>query len=667
MTRRQIVAMPLLMPPFYILAAAVTCALAPVLLQVPVWHSLLVLLPIIWRLWLAHAGRPVPRPVMRIGVALALFVPILLQYHTLIGREGGVAALGSLVAVKFLETSNQRDVRVLTLLAFFACSTGFLISQSPFMMLYAVVSLVLICLQLLVWMREDGHFGWPDFLRVLRMLAEALPIALILFVLFPRLATPLWRMPNDTQQARTGLSDSMEPGSISDLTQDDSVAFRVDFDNLTPQRAQMYWRGPVMELFDGVSWRAGIPGRVQPEILMHGLQYHYTITLEPTQRNWLMAMDIPVQIPSDTRLSNNLQALSRGPVAQRQQFTFTSATHWQIQNEDALRLKRDLALPKDINPQARALAAQWADLPPALRVGAALDFLRQGHYQYTLGPPLLTGRNRVDELLFQTRAGFCEHYAGAFAFLMRAAGIPARVVGGYLGGEYNRTGNYWIVRQASAHAWTEVWLDGQGWQRVDPTSVVAPERISRGLQSAVPATDPLPYLLRNEDGWAGSVRLQWDAIMHGWDKWVVGYNAERQMRVLNRLGIDNMVSAQFTILLAGGFGVVLIIYLVSTQDWRRKRRTDPAQQHWLAFERKLTRVGVVPAAGEGPLNYARRAAAHLPAQQAEILAIASQYLAIRYGFATDALPGLARAIQRFQVFNPATRGKPHRQKQTAEL
>ncbi|GGP19450.1 transglutaminase TgpA family protein [Silvimonas iriomotensis] len=649
MTRRKTTAAPLLMPPFYILAAAVACALGPVLLQVPVWHSLLVLLPLGWRLWLAHAGRPVPHPVIRIGVALALFVPILLQYHTLIGRGGGVAALGSLIAVKFLETTNQRDVRVLTLLAFFACSTGFLLSQSPFMMLYAVATLLLICLQLMTWMREDGHFGWPDLWRVLRMLAEALPIALILFVLFPRLATPLWRMPNDTQQARTGMSDTMEPGSISDLVQDDSVAFRVDFDNLSPQRAQLYWRGPVMEQFDGTTWRTGIPGSKQPQVITHGLQYRYTMTLEPTQRNWVMAMDMPVQIPSDTRFSNSLQALSRNTLIQRQRFAFTSAAHWQIKEEDPLRLKRDLALPKDINPQARALAAQWAGLPPAQRIDAALDFLRKGHFQYTLGPPLLTGRDRVDELLFQTRAGFCEHYAGAFAFLMRAAGVPTRVVGGYLGGEYNRTGNYWIVRQSSAHAWTEVWLDGQGWQRVDPTAAIAPERIFRGLQGAVPATDPLPYLLRNEDGWLGDLRLRWDAVMHGWDKWVVGYDAERQMRVLSRLGIDNVVSTQFIGWLGGAFGIVLLIYLLLSQDWQRKRYADAAQRHWLQFERKLGRAGVIPAAGEGPLNYARRAAARLPRQQAEILAIASQYLTIRYGQASDALPGLARAIRRFQV------------------
>ncbi|MBB5190391.1 transglutaminase-like putative cysteine protease [Silvimonas terrae] len=646
---------PLPLAPFYVLAAAVACALGPVLLQVPLWHSVLVLLPLVWRIWLARKGLPVPRPVIRIGVAFLLFVPVFLQYHTLIGREGGVAALGSLIAVKFLETTSQRDVRVLTLLAFFACSTGFLLSQSPLMMAYAVVAMLLICLQLLTWLREDGQVSGKDLLRIGRMLAEALPIALLLFVLFPRLATPLWRMPNDTQQARTGMSDSMTPGSISDLTQDDSVAFRVDFDSTPPPRSQMYWRGPVLESFDGSTWRAGLPDSKLTAVVPQGPQYRYTITLEPTQRTWLMALDVPIQLPADTSRSSSLQAVSRSPVSQRERYTFTSAPRWIIQDESDLRLKRDLTLPRDINPQARALAAQWAGLPPTGRIDAALAFLRQGGYRYTLGPPLLTGRNRVDELLFQTRAGFCEHYAGAFAFLMRSSGIPARVVTGYLGGEYNRAGNYWIVRQAAAHAWTEVWLEGQGWQRVDPTAVVAPDRLTRGLQEAIPTTDPLPYLLRNEAGWLNSTRLQWDAVMHGWDKWVVGYDAARQMQILNRMGVDNLVSPAFVGLLGGGFGIMLIIYLIATWERRARRHPDVAQRHWQRFERKLVRAGIRPATGEGPLHYARRAAARLPRQQAEIIAIASQYLTIRYGEAADALPGFARATRRFRA-GSSTRG-----------
>ncbi|WP_283149654.1 transglutaminase TgpA family protein [Silvimonas soli] len=642
-------AAPMPLPPFYALAVAVLAALAPGLLALPLWHTALIITPVLGRIWLGHRNAALPHLVVRIGWALLLFAFAFMQYHTLVGREGGVAVLSSLIAVKFLETKNHRDVRVLSLLAFFACSTGFLVSQSPLMLVYTIVVVAMICGQLAAWHRDDGKVDMSDLRRVGRMLLEALPIALILFVLFPRLSGPLWHMPDNEPRVRTGLSDDMSPGSFSDLTQDDSVAFRVDFNGPTPPRSQMYWRGPVMSSFDGTTWHTGYAGDPTESFETAGPVYRYTMTLEPHQRTWLLALDLPVQLPENARLSPTLQALSRTPVTERQRFAFASSTHWRTQGDSERSLARNLAIPPNINPQARALAANWLRLPPAQRVAAAMRFLRDGHYQYTLAPPLLTSVNRIDQLLFETRAGFCEHYAGAFTFLMRAAGVPARVVGGYLGGEYNRTGNYWIVRQASAHAWSEVWLPGQGWQRVDPTSMVAPDRINRGLAESVPSSDPLPFMLRDEDSTLAQLRLNWDAVMHGWDTWVVGYDAQRQMQVLNRLGIDNLLSPTFVGWLCGGFGVLLLIYLIAASDWRRARKIDAAQRHWQFFQKKLAKAGISARASEGPLDFARRAALKLPAQQGEIFAIASQYVAIRYGPTPDALPGLIRATRQFRV------------------
>ena len=633
--------------PLYGLVVAVVAALLPALVQLPVWHAVLILLPVGWRLYLAAQRRPLPHWSLRYGYAAMLFVLVFVQYHSLVGREGGVAVLTSLITVKFLETATPRDARVLSLLACFACSTGFLASQSVGMLIYAIGVLALVITQLSAWHRADGKLGLSDARRAGRMLAEALPIALILFVLFPRLSGPLWRMPEDKPNAATGLTDEMSPGSLSDLTQDDSVAFRVDFEGTAPQKSRMYWRGPVLESFDGTTWKQRPRYTPAPTFITSGPAWHYTITIEPDEQDWLMALDLPTQLPDGARLNANLQAINRTPIGQRQRFSFTSQGNWQVQGAAPHQLESDLMLPRDLNPKTVALAQSWLALPPAQRVNAAMNLLRTGGYQYTLGPPLLTSRDKVDQLLFETHAGFCEHYAGAFTVLMRAAGIPARVVTGYLGAEYNRSGDYYIVRQAFAHAWSEVWLPGQGWQRVDPTSAVAPDRISQGLAQSLPARDALPALVRDDNNLAGGMRLRWDAAMHGWDKWVVGYDSRRQMQVLSKLGIDSLVSPAFVLWLGAGLGVMLLIYMTTLRG-SKKRRLDAQQKAWQRFQRKLARRGVAAQDGEPPLQFATRAAGDLPAHAARIHGITALYLSAQYDQHTVSAQRLLQAIRHFR-------------------
>ncbi|KPC55133.1 transglutaminase TgpA family protein [Amantichitinum ursilacus] len=634
--------------PLYGLVAAVIASLLPALIQLPVWHAALIILPVFWRLRLAAQRKALPHWSLRFGYACFLFVLVFVQYHSLVGRQGGVAVLTSLIAVKFLETATRRDARVLSLLACFACSTGFLVSQSVAMLVYSIAVLALIMTQLTAWHRGDGKLQAADARKTGRMLLEALPVALILFVLFPRLNGPLWHMPDSGPSAHTGLSEDMTPGSMSDLTLDDTVAFRVDFEGKPPPRTSMYWRGPVLEYFDGLTWTQRPDPSPPPGIVPSGPRWRYTVTLEPNQHNWLMALDLPVELPDGAHVNNAMQAFTRGPITQRQRFSVTSQSSWRVLDANPRELQADLRLPAEINPRARQLAASWSNLPPAQRVAAAMQFLRTGGFQYTLSPPLLESRDKVDELLFSSRAGFCEHYSGAFTFLMRAAGVPARVVTGYLGAEYNRNGDYYIVRQAFAHAWSEVWLPGQGWQRIDPTSAIAPDRISRGLAQSLRQTDRLPALVRDDNTAISQLRLRWDAAMHGWDKWVIGYDARRQMQVLNQLGIESLLSPQFVIWLLGAALAMLLIYLLSLRGATQRRVLDAQQKAWRLFVRRLARAGVTPHAGEPPQRFAQRAANALPLHRAHIDRIANLYLAAHYGQDAAAAQRLLQSVRGFR-------------------
>ncbi|UXY14355.1 DUF3488 and transglutaminase-like domain-containing protein [Chitiniphilus purpureus] len=624
--------------------------LAPHLIQLPPWLAIATALPLLWRGHLAISGRRLPGRAVRLLLVLALAILVFWEFRTLVGRSGGVALLISLVALKLLETTGKRDILILTLLAYFVIGTLFLVSQSFWMLAYATCIAIALTGQLFAWQRDGTHLLLEEYRRALRLLLEGLPVALLLFVLFPRLSGPLWSMPQDEPGASTGISDSMTPGDFSELVLDDRVAFRIDFRGPPPPRDALYWRGPVFERFDGLTWHqrdiAQAPGNAR--VLAQGPTVAYTITLEPHQRAWLFALDLPTKLPPDTRLTSRLQAVYRQPLLERARFDLESTPRWRIEEEAGFIRNAALALPPEGNQRTRALAAGWRPLPAQERVQRALAWLRGNGFVYTLAPQLLEGPDRIDQLLFSTREGFCEHYAGAFAFLMRAAGVPARVVAGYMGGEYNAAGGYWIVRQADAHAWVEVWLDGQGWQRVDPTAVVAPLRLSSGLARSVRGSERLPMLMRDQAAWLARMRLQWDSVVYVWDQWVIGYDARRQMQLLGRLGIDDLVSTAYLAWFGGGLGAILLGFALLLQ-WQGRRRgpTDRAARLWARFLRRLAGFGLVPGPAEGPRDFAARAAQALPQHAPRINAIAAAYLAARYADSPEALSNLAQDVGHF--------------------
>ena len=468
---------------------------------------------------------------------------------------------------------------------------------------------------------------------------------LVLFVLFPRAPGPLWGVPKDATRGMTGLAGEMKPGSISELSQSDAVAFRVVFQGTPPDPSQLYWRGPVLWDYDGSTWRSNHTDLAAADnsLVAEDTPVNYTVTLEPHNKPWLLVLDLPVKVGSSGLLTQDFQYQSRQPVRSRIRYEASSSLrHHESDGLDEESRTRALRLPEFGNQQARELARKWAAETgnPGELVQKAMGFLANG-FSYTLTPPPL-GASAVDGFLFNTKKGFCEHYASSFVFLMRAAGVPARVVTGYQGGEFNKLGDYMIVRQTDAHAWAEVWIDGRGWVRVDPTSAVSPQRVQSGIASALPASEPLPATARPSP--FSRFRLGWDSINNGWNQWILGYNQQRQTELLSRLAGSKVTRGDMALWLS----LLLIVTVALIALWLLRPAPnihDPIQKAWLKFQRKLGRAGLQRQAAEGPLDFAVRAALAFPAKQNAIDAIVELYLPLRYGCIKD--PSKIMQLQRY--------------------
>lgn len=570
---------------------------------------------------------------------------ILIEFRTLFGREAGTAMLVIFTALKLLEIRSRRDAYVSIMLGYFVLLTHFFDSESIATGVWLLASVILITATLIRLHGGSTSKPLATLRRAAIMTLQALPLMLVLYILFPRISGPLWGLPKDAYSGRTGLSDQMAPGSISNLAQSGQIALRARFAKL-PDRSTLYWRGPVLEETDGTSWRtAPFPANLKPPTIEAiGPKTPYTLTLEAHQQLWLLALDAPAFAPTDARIASTLSILARQPIHQRQRFELAAYTSYRFNvNESSDALKRALNLPPSRNPRTRALAESWRkiDPEPEKLVQKALTYFRQEKFFYTLRPPLL-GAEPMDDFLFLTRRGFCEHYAAAFVTLMRAGGVPARVVTGYQGGEMNPVDNYLVVRQSDAHAWTEVWLAGRGWVRVDPTAAVSPTRIESGITSAMSDDEPLPALIQINSVWLNSLRYRWEAINNGWNQWVLGYDPERQRALLQQFGIDNPRLQTFGALLLGAFGTVFLG--ISAWILYHRPRLDPARKLWNRALRHLRRRGIDYANWEAPLALAARLQREHPEIGTAIEEVARQYVAARYGRNPINLEKLRQAV-----------------------
>ncbi|RDS80526.1 DUF3488 domain-containing protein [Dyella monticola] len=612
-----------------------------------IWLSSALFMALALRWW-QRRYRPGRVPAwLKLPMLLILVGVVVLDYGNIFGREPGSALASGLLVLKLSETETPRDTRVAAAFACFLLMAALLFGQG--MIATFVVALGLLP-ALTTWRSLEPTQATPSLPRqllpALGLLLVSLPLTLTAFMLVPRLSSPLWGSPNSAA-AHTGLSDHMSPGDFDTLLTDDSPAMRVTFDGPPPPRGQRYFRAFVLWDYDGTNWtRIDTPTDV-PIPVEAAQTVNYQISLEPTHQRVLPTLDVPLRAPPQAQAHADGEVFADKPVDDVRDYALTSALRYRLQAhlDPATRL-RALHLPDGFDPRAHALAEQWRQRygrNDAAIIEAALAMFHNGGFRYTLLPAPL-GHDAIDDFLFNTREGFCEHYASAFTVLMRAAGIPARVVAGYQGGFWNNMGNYLLVRNSDAHAWSEVWLPGPGWVRIDPTAAVRPQRISQGAAGA--AGNQLPWY---ESGLLQSMRNQWDIVNRWWNQGVIGFDAIRQHGLLTPFGIpdvDTEMLLKLLIISMAVFGSAGLVWAL----WRRPE-SDLALAAMRALERKLAHAGVVRKHSEGPQHFLRRAIHALPGQRVELDHLMRCYIELRYATvepSTELLRAFRLAVRNFQ-------------------
>jgi len=571
--------------------------------HIPLWCSLTTLALLLGRAWITVTQRPLPGRLVRVGLLLATLGGTFLSHGTIVGRDAGVTLIVVLLALKTLELRARRDAFVVFFLAFFTLLTHFFYSQS-----LATAAGILVALLGLLTALVNAHMpvGRPPLVRAAGWAAGmallGAPIMLVMFLLFPRMA-PLWGIPSDSPTGRTGLSGTMQVGTIAELALDDSIALRIRFEGQTPRQSDLYFRGPVLTRFDGREWRPFYAdyeafvaqGRARLEV--DGPPVRYQVTQEPHSRPWLFVLDATVEAPrlpggQAVFMSDELQWRTRRPLTDLMRYDVVSHTTYR---HGPLRrgpeLQPSLELPAGFNPRTLALALelQRTTRDPEALVEAALQRLRTGGYTYTLEPGVY-GQHTADEFWFDRKSGFCEHIASSFVILMRALDIPARLVTGYQGGEVNPVDRYWTIRQRDAHAWAEVWLSGQGWVRVDPTSAVMPGRTGTFERLRAPQGVVAEALLTLNPTLVAQMRAVWEAMNNRWNQWVLNYTQSRQLDLLRDLGFE---SPDWHTLAYALIAVVVAASLLGAAWtlWER-RRQDPWLRLLQRARLRLRRAGL---------------------------------------------------------------------------
>jgi transglutaminase-like putative cysteine protease len=637
----------------------ITVCLALVMLphagRIPPWILASFAAMALWRTSHAIRGVSLPPKWLVIALSAALLTGVYTSYGTLFGRNAGIALLAVLTGMKLMESRGLRDAYVLSSLGYFLVITNFLYSQSILTGAYMMLVVLLMTATLIAFSTGSGELDARARLRMAAvMLAQAAPIMLVLFFLFPRLPGPLWGLPRDAHDAISGLSDTMSPGRISRLSLSDAVAFRVTFQSPAPAPNQLYWRGPVLWHTDGQEWSGGQPARSwrAQYVELQGEPVDYTITMEPHQQSWLFALEVPTTIPRGAQMTQDFQIRTPKPVRARVRYEMRSYLQARLSRVSIEEQAAALALPPGMHPKARALARSWREAlgSDEAVLARALEYFGRQPFVYTLTPPLLKN-DPVDEFLFDTRSGFCENYASSFTVLMRAAGIPARIVTGYQGGELNPLGNYLIVRQRDAHAWTEVWLAERGWVRVDPTGAVSPNRIQLGMDAAIPPTMGPAGLDLPSGGPLWETWRKWrygiDAIKSGWNEWVLGYGTRRQLELLALFGFDGANLRALSMVMLCVVGVILGI-LALWLGLRRPLPVDPVLRVYRRFCAKLAGAGIARRDHEGPLDFAARVVSSRPLLRQPVERITRMYVGLRYGAEDTPMAEFKRAVSAFR-------------------
>lgn len=634
---------------------------APHAQRVPAWVLALFLGAAVWRILVYRGVWSFPRWPVKLGLILAAFAGVMFSFRTMIGLEPTVSLLLTAFALKLLELSERKDAYVLIFLGYFVILTVFLFSQDLLVVLLCLFNTIVVTSALVALHRPgEDRFNARPMRLATAMIAQSIPLMLVLFFLFPRIG-PLWTVPIKSQAARTGMSDFMKPGDVSRLSRSGEVAFRVQFDGEIPPRSELYWRGLVFSELRAGTWSSfgyyAAPAleRRQKQPVLEGEPLRYSVIMAPTQQHWVYSLRYGRSPDAALINAGDFRLFRATPIEDDFLYQVRSWPDAVLEPElSAWRRSVELRLPDDDNPRTRALGRQIA----AQADGAAdivqrvLAMYREQPFTYTLQPPLLPEADGMDAFLFGTRRGFCEHFASSFVMLMRAAGVPARVVAGYQGGEINPVNGTVIVHQFDAHAWAEVWLQGEGWVRVDPTAAVSPTRIELGLEDAVAdegsflADSPLSPLRYRGITWINMLRLRYDALTYNWQSWIVGFDSDRQFELLGDW-FGGVSARKFALVLFGAGFLVFAPVIISLLLQRKTVQAKPWDRLYLRFCARMSRMGVVREPGEPPAAFARRAMQQVPRLSARIDEVTRLYTELAYaqGPQSEQLQRLQHAVR----------------------
>jgi transglutaminase-like putative cysteine protease len=631
------------------------------------WVPCLFLLALAIEFWMEPRGYRLRFTSLKLMLAAAALFAIFLSYGSLKGVEPAVSLLVVLMSLKILEAHTAREFQVMVLIGWVLCLCGFFLSQD-----FAIALCLLIAFALLLVASIQFHRGsspgvlWPPLGTASKLLAQAMPLVVLLFLFFPRINTGFRLELRDLRSASTGFSDRLSPGSIAALANSSDIAFRAEFpDSKTWLSGPMYWRGGVMWHCEGMEWQAPYaPASISRSTrqLPAGNTIRQRILLAPHGGRWMFALDRPFESRRGAMLARGDYLWSTQPIRKPLRYEVVTSLKVAAKELTPTERREALELPSSISPAVRQLAQSWTaqNTTPRAIINSALQFFRTQDFRYSLSPGEY-GKNDLEQFLFHRRAGFCEHYAASFATLMRLAGIPARIVVGYLGGEYNDLGHFFLVRQADTHAWCEVWLSDSGWTRVDPTSVVAPGRASldlnsfleRGIASGQIESHRSAFVTRlSRLAIFNNIRLGWETLSYGWDTRFLAFDADVQEVFLGSMGLANhgafMLISEILIV-----AVALLAIYFGWMQLRTRSRTDRVKALYERFCRKTARLGARRHPWEGPSDFSRRAAQLLPDQSERIGQISNAYIALRYApeRAVIGVDRFAKAVRAFASRN----------------
>jgi protein-glutamine gamma-glutamyltransferase len=559
------------------------------------------------------------------------------QHRGFMGRDGGTSLFVIALGLKLMEIKTERDLYLINYLAFIVAASQFLYEQSILMAAY-ILFVCCVLLAVLVYINSYVANTSVSLKKAAVIVAQAIPMAIVVFILFPRVEAPRWLLFKDEHQAKMGLSDSMEPGSITDLGMSDELVFRVKFSGAIPPPKERYWRGPVLTKTDGKKWTQASDLSYQKyldKLVYSGSPYQYTLLMEPQEKNWVFALDMPADYPKPLERNANYQLITIDNLDKRSEFKLVSYPAYNTGYLTKTEFKDALQMPGTPSEKIKQLVTQLHgyDSAPDIFINQLLNHFRKEDFHYTLTPPLMED-NPIETFLFETRFGFCSHYASAFVYLMRVANIPARVVTGYQGGEFNTVGNFLEIKQADAHAWAEVWLENRGWVRFDPTAAIAPERIEKNIDIASLVPGGLISYAAPSAGakaafnWLKQARQLWSNVDYNWQRWVINYNNSNQASFLSSFGITDFKKMVYWMM-----GIIAIITAILSLFllYRRPKPTDPVLVIYNRYLKKIAKAGFNKETGEGARDFAERIKVHLPEQVEGIEEITMAFIGLRYG------------------------------------